>query len=53
MCTSDTAWRIKALFAAGPHEPVGVVYAHILAVVDLVAVTIIPGPVVIVDLDVA
>jgi hypothetical protein len=53
MSTADAARGIKAFFTAGPHEPVGVVYAHLLAVVDLVAVTIIPGSILIVDLDVA
>lgn len=52
MSAANTAWGIKALLA-GPHEPVGVVLAHLLAVVDLVAVTIHPGLAVIVDLDVA
>jgi hypothetical protein len=52
MSTADAARGIKALFTAGPHEPVGVVYAHLLAVVDLVAITIIPGSILIVDLDI-
>ena len=53
MSTADAARGIKPFLAAGPHEPVRVVFAHLFTVVDLVAVTIIPGLVVVVDLDVA